>query len=87
MCIALPGRVLEVVDAVIRTARVDIRGIPRTVGLGLLDVKAGDWVLVGMGLALERITEADAAETLRLLDELEGTARETADGLASEAGA
>jgi hydrogenase expression/formation protein HypC len=70
MCLALPGKVLEIVDA--GTARVDVRGTPRTVSLGLLDVRPGDWVLVGMGLALERISECDAAETLRLLDELEG---------------
>jgi hydrogenase expression/formation protein HypC len=70
MCLALPGKVLEIVDA--GTARVDVRGTPRTVSLGLLDVRPGDWVLVGMGLALERISECEAAETLRLLDELEG---------------
>jgi len=74
MCIALPGRILEIVDGSAGTARVDIRGTPRTVNLGLLDVRPGDWVLVGMGLALERITEADAIDVLRLLDELEGTA-------------
>ena len=34
----------------------------------------GDWVLVSMGLAVERISETDAAETLRLLDELESLA-------------
>ncbi len=74
MCIALPGRVLEIVDAAARTARVDVRGTPRTISLGLLDARPGDWVLVSLGLAVERITEADAAETLRLLDELDAAA-------------
>jgi hydrogenase expression/formation protein HypC len=74
MCIALPGRVLEIVDASAGTARVDIRGALRTISLGMLDVRPGDWVLVGMGLALERITEADAIDALRLLDELDGAA-------------
>lgn len=77
MCIALPGKVLEIVDASAGTARVDIRGTPRTISLGMLDVRPGDWVLVGMGLALERITEADAIDALRLLDELEGAAATT----------
>lgn len=77
MCIALPGKVLEIVDASAGTARVDIRGTPRTISLGMLDVRPGDWVLVGMGLALERITEADAIDALRLLDELEGAAANT----------
>jgi hydrogenase expression/formation protein HypC len=74
MCVAVPARVLEIVDASAGTARVDVRGTPRTISLGLLDVRPGDWVLVGMGLALERITEADAVDALRLLDELEGAA-------------
>ncbi len=74
MCIALPGKILEIVDGAARTARVDVRGTPRTVGLGLLDAQAGDWVLVSLGLAVERISEADAAETLRLIDELEASA-------------
>jgi hydrogenase expression/formation protein HypC len=86
MCIALPAKVLEVVDAGARTARVDVLGTPRTISLGLLDVRPGDWVLVGMGLALDRISEADAAEMLRFLDELEAAARETADAFAPKAG-
>jgi hydrogenase expression/formation protein HypC len=86
MCIALPGRVLEIVDPGARTASVDVLGTPRTISLGLLDVRPGDWVLVGMGLALDRISEADAAEMLRFLDELQAAARETADAFAPKAG-
>jgi hydrogenase expression/formation protein HypC len=86
MCIALPAKVLEIVDPGARTARVDLRGTPRTITLGLLDVQPGDWVLVGLGLALEQITEAEAAETLRLLDELEGTGGETAAAPAAGSG-
>lgn len=86
MCVALPGRVLEIVGAGACTARVDVLGTPRTVNLGLLDVRPGDWVLVGMGLVLERITEAEAADTLRLLEELEGAASEAAEGQVPETG-
>jgi hydrogenase expression/formation protein HypC len=74
MCIAVPGRIVEIVDASAGTARVDIRGTPRTISLGMLDARPGDWVLVGMGLALESMTEADAIDALRLLDEVEGAA-------------
>jgi hydrogenase expression/formation protein HypC len=86
MCVALPGKVLEIVHAGTCTARVDVLGTPRTVNLGLLDVRPGDWVLVGMGLVLERITEAEAADTLRLLEELEGAASEAAEGQVPETG-
>lgn len=85
MCIALPGKILGIVDGAARTARVDVRGIPRTVRLGLLDARPGDWVLVSLGLALERISEADAAETLRLLDELEDGALAQVDAGSPEA--
>jgi hydrogenase expression/formation protein HypC len=86
MCVALPGKVLEIVDAGTCTARVDGLGTPRTVNLGVFDVRPGDWVLVGMGLVLERITEAEAADTLRLLEELEGAASEAAEGQVPETG-
>jgi hydrogenase expression/formation protein HypC len=82
MCLALPGKVLEIVDAAARTARVDVRGAVRTITLGLLDAEPGDWVLVSLGLAVERISESDAAETVRLLDELEGPASEGPAGRA-----
>lgn len=87
MCVALPGRVLDITDPEARTARVDVRGTPRTILLGLLDVQPGDWVLVSLGLAVERISAADAAATLRLLDELETPALEaTAPDVVREAG-
>ena len=69
----MPGRVTEIVDAAKRIGRVDIFGTPRLVNLGMLDeVTPGDWVLVQVGLAVERIDEAEAQETMRLLEELRG---------------
>lgn len=86
MCVALPGRVLDITDPEARTARVDVRGTSRTIHLGLLEVQPGDWVLVSLGLAVERISAAEAAETLRLLDELETAALKTmTPGAAPEA--
>ncbi|HYM90115.1 MAG TPA: HypC/HybG/HupF family hydrogenase formation chaperone, partial [bacterium] len=65
------GRVMDMVDAEARTARVDVLGTPRVINLGLLEgVGVGDWVLVYMGCALERIGEAEAAEAVRLWEEL-----------------
>jgi hydrogenase expression/formation protein HypC len=72
--LALPGKVLEVIDPVSRLARVDVLGTPRVINLSLLDAAApGDWVLVHTGFALERITEADAAETVRLFAEIQSS--------------
>jgi hydrogenase expression/formation protein HypC len=73
MCLAMPGRVTEIVDATKRIGRVEILGTPRLVNLGMLDeVTLGDWVLVQVGLAVEKIDAAAAQETMRLLEELRG---------------
>jgi hydrogenase expression/formation protein HypC len=40
MCLAIPGRVLEIVDAPNRIAKVDVAGVVRNVNVGLLDGQA-----------------------------------------------
>ena len=73
MCLAIPGRVVEVVDETNRLAKVDVAGVTRTINIGLLDddegggAGPGDWVLIHVGFALSRIDEAQARETLELL--------------------
>jgi hydrogenase expression/formation protein HypC len=72
VCLALPGKVLEVAAAGEGTASIDVRGAVRTVDIAPLpDLRPGEWVLVSLGMAVDRISEADALETLRLLDEIE----------------
>ena len=68
MCLAVPGRVLDVADdAGVRTARVDFGGVRKRVCLETLpDARVGDYVLVHAGFALQVLDEAAAAETLRL---------------------
>jgi hydrogenase expression/formation protein HypC len=84
MCLAMPGKVLDIVDPEARLARVDVFGTNRMVNLSLIDeVAPGDWVLVHMGFAMERIGEAEAAETVRLFDEL-GPVLEDAAAASSE---
>jgi hydrogenase expression/formation protein HypC len=75
MCLAIPGRITEIVDEGNRLARVNVAGVERTINIGLLDgeaggVQVGDWVLVHVGFALSRIDEEEAAGTLRLLQEM-----------------
>lgn len=76
MCLAIPGRIIEMVDEANRLARVDVAGVRRTVNVGLLDVEAdavggarvGDWVLIHVGFAISRVDEEEAAATLALLE-------------------
>jgi hydrogenase expression/formation protein HypC len=73
VCLAIPGRVMEVVDVDNRLARVDVAGVQRTVNIGLLDsggdgAEPGDWVLIHVGFALSKVDEEEAAATLSLLE-------------------
>jgi hydrogenase expression/formation protein HypC len=76
MCLAIPGRVIEVVDPDNRIASVDVAGVRRKVNIGLLDdVGPGDWVLIHVGFAMSQVDEAEAIETRRMLEAL-GTSYE-----------
>jgi hydrogenase expression/formation protein HypC len=70
VCLAIPGKVVEFDPANAQLAIVDVVGVRRKVDLGLLQeesVAAGDWVLIHVGFAMSKISEADAAEQMRLL--------------------
>lgn len=67
MCLAAPGRVVEVRDE--ERGLVDFSGIRKEVGLALLEgVEVGDYVLVHAGYALERLDPREAERTLALID-------------------
>jgi hydrogenase expression/formation protein HypC len=72
MCLAIPGRVVEVVDEQNRLAKVDVAGVRRTVNIGLFDgdeaIEAGDWVLIHVGFAISKIDEDEARATRELLE-------------------
>jgi hydrogenase expression/formation protein HypC len=69
--LAIPGRVIEVVDESNRLARVDVGGVRRNVNIGLFDgddaVQPGDWVLIHVGFAISKIDEDEARATHELL--------------------
>ncbi|MCS3918838.1 HypC/HybG/HupF family hydrogenase formation chaperone [Fervidibacter sacchari] len=68
MCLAVPAKVVEIVDEENQIAKVDIGGVRRNISVALLeDVKVGDWVLVHVGFAIQKVDEEEAAQTLALL--------------------
>jgi len=73
VCLAIPGRIIEVVDEANRLAKVDVAGVQRNVNIGLLDadpgggVGPGDWVLIHVGFAMSKISEQGAEEQMRML--------------------
>ena len=74
MCLAVPGKVLEIVDEGRQLAKVDVVGVRRNVNIGLLSgqerPEPGDYVLIHVGFALSKIDEQEALETQRVLESL-----------------
>lgn len=73
MCLAIPGRILEISPQNANSALVDVVGVRRHVDLGLLEddrPQAGDWVLIHVGYAMSKISEQDATEQMRTLEML-----------------
>jgi hydrogenase assembly chaperone HypC/HupF len=86
MCLGIPGQVVELVEGYGgQLALVDVTGARRKVNIGMLDGEppgAGEWVLIHMGFAVERVTATEAEEALQGL-ELMGRPR-SADPAAAE---
>lgn len=72
MCLAIPGLIVSTAgdDPLTRTARVSFGGVEKTVSLACLpEARAGEWVLVHVGFALQRIDAAEAENIIELLEE------------------
>jgi hydrogenase expression/formation protein HypC len=83
MCLGIPGQVVELVEGYDgQLAVVDVQGARRRINIGMLEddlPSPGDWVLIHMGFALERVDETEAHEALAGL-ELMGRPRDDPGG-------
>ena len=80
MCLGIPGRVVAIDDADLRTGTVDFDGLRRQVCLVYTpDADIGDYVIVHVGFAISQVDEVEAAKTLAVL-------RAMPDALATELG-
>lgn len=69
MCLAIPAEVIEV-DLSSSTAKVFISGVFKTISLAFVDnVAPGDYVLLHVGFALNKISAPEAKKTLALFAE------------------
>jgi len=67
MCLAIPAKI-ESIDG--DRAVADIRGLKRRIALSLVpDARVGDYVLLHAGFAIQKIDQAEAEETYRLLEQ------------------
>ncbi len=68
MCLAIPVRVTELLEG--GMARVTLDGVRKEISLALVDdVKPGDYVILHVGYALNKIDPGEAERTLALLAE------------------
>ena len=70
MCLALPARIEEISDA--ENAIVNLGGVRKQISLALVeDVAVGDYVIVHVGFALQKLDQDEAELTLALFAELD----------------
>ena len=83
VCLAIPARVVEI-DDVTDTATVALGDVRKQVSLALVeDVTPGDFVLVHVGYALNKVSEEEAERTLALMGDGVDGAVSAADAAAS----
>lgn len=72
MCLALPSRVVALLDD--DQAKVDLGGVTKAISLALVEgVAVGDYVIVHVGYALTKVDPAEAEKTLALFAEMAAT--------------
>lgn len=80
MCLAVPAKILEINDS--DTALCDFNGVQKDVNVSLInDPNPGDWVIVHVGFALNRIDADEAQKTLQALEAIEKNAQGDNDAI------
>ncbi|MCI7131868.1 MAG: HypC/HybG/HupF family hydrogenase formation chaperone [Lachnospiraceae bacterium] len=68
MCVALPGKVVEIYE---KDALVDFNGNRVRAIAGLVPIAVGDYVLVHAGCILQKLSAGEAQDMIDLFEELE----------------
>jgi hydrogenase expression/formation protein HypC len=68
MCLSIPARIVEIND---NMADVSVGGTIFKAGLQMVEnVEVGDYILLHAGFAIQKISEKEALETLKLLNDM-----------------
>ena len=73
MCLAIPAQVIDLIPDEPTRVLVEVAGVRRHIDTGLLaddPPKPGEWVLIHVGFAMSKISEEQALDQLRILQEL-----------------
>lgn len=69
MCLAIPAQIISI-DETLENAVASVDNVKVEISLALVeDIKIGDYVLVHVGYALNKIDEQEALETLALFEQ------------------
>ena len=69
MCLAVPMKVVEINE---HNALAEIGGVKIMVNIQLVDnIKVGDYVIVHVGFAIEKLNEEEAKKTIDMLEDME----------------
>lgn len=71
MCLAIPSKIIEIKEN--ETALVDTMGSKRVISTMLIEepLANGDYLLIHVGYAMQKIDEKEAMESLKLFEEIE----------------
>ncbi len=84
MCLAIPARITAI-DVATDTAKVALGAVSKEISLALIeDAVIGDYVLVHVGYALNKISEEEAQRTLEIIAEM-GLLADALDEIAAAA--
>lgn len=77
MCLAIPVRIEEIIDT--ESAIAEIGGVRKEINIALIaDLNVGDYVIMHVGYALNKIDPEEAARTLALFAELDALEQQQA---------
>lgn len=72
MCLGVPGRIIEIYESGgLKMGKVDFGGVQREACLAYVpEAELGDYTVIHVGFAISRLSEEEAMETLKLLNEI-----------------
>ena len=78
MCLAVPGKVIELYETNnVKMAKIDFGGVIKEACMEYLpDVKLGDYTIIHVGFGLSILDEQEAMETMDLLKQIDALGEE-----------
>ncbi|MCA9971150.1 MAG: HypC/HybG/HupF family hydrogenase formation chaperone [Anaerolineales bacterium] len=72
MCLGVPGKIVDIYEAGgLPMGKIDFGGVTREACLAYVpEARVGDYTVIHVGFAISQLSEEEAMETLKLLNEI-----------------